>query len=90
MTGRPTGSYKLRLYPKIALLSTRIMGGGTFSKIYRFSDPKMNIHEVRIDKLLQRKKKLNEERIESFSYFRSCLLKALRNTISKIGDYFVL
>ena len=75
MTGRPTGSYKLRLYPKIALLSTRIMGGGTFSKIYRFSDPKMNIHEVMIGKLLQRKKKLNAERIEPFSYFRVMPIK---------------
>lgn len=50
---------------KIALLSTRIMGGGTFSKIYRCSDPKINIYKVMIGKLLQRKK-LNAERIESF------------------------
>ena len=41
---------------KIALLSTRIMGGGTFSKIYRCSDPKINIYKVMIGKLLQRKK----------------------------------
>lgn len=65
------------------------MGGGTFSKIYRCSDPKINIYKVMIGDCFK-EKKLNAERIESFSYFKSCLLKAPRNTISKIGDHFVL
>ena len=45
------------------------MGGGTFSKIYRFSDPKMNIHEVMIGKLLQRKKKNSMKNV--LSHFRT-------------------
>lgn len=41
---------KLHFYPQGS------WEGGTFSKIYRCSDPKINIYKVMIGKLLQRKK----------------------------------